>query len=385
MADQPSKEDKQLPASEQRLKKAAEEGNVPRSRDAAHLLIIGTGLAMVAMLGPRLAEGMRQLLAQSFRFDRQARGPLYDALQPAMGRFADLLWPLLGILLAMCVAAVAASVIPGGFNLATKALGLKPSRINPLTGLKRIFSLKNLVEFLKLSVLALTLGAIGSWYASSRFPAFATLSQGTLLSALPQAAGLIGTGFSLLLLLLLVLAVFDVPFQWFRHRADLRMTREEVRRENREQEGDPQLRGQIRSRQREAARRRMLTAVPSADIVVANPTHYAVAIRYDEATGGAPKVVAKGIDELAMRIQAIARESGVPVLQAPPLARALYAHVPLDHEIPQALYVAVAQVLAYVYQLRRWVPGRTAAPGEPTDLPVPEELDPKNSEKGDRT
>ena len=127
----------------------------------------------------------------------------------------------------------------------------------------------------------------------------------------------------------------------------------------------------------------MLSAVPSADIVVVNPTHYAVAIRYDEAAGGAPRVVAKGMDELAMRIQALARESGVPVLSAPPLARALYAHVELDQEIPQALYVAVAQVLVYVYQLRRWVPGRSAAPAEPVDLPVPAEMDPKYSGKGE--
>ncbi|MDO4905156.1 MAG: flagellar type III secretion system protein FlhB [Lautropia sp.] len=385
MADQPSKEDKQLPASEKRLKQAAEEGNVPRSRDAGHLLIVGTGLAMVSMLGPGLADGVRLLLVETFRFDQRARDDLFGEVAPTLGQAAQLLWPLGGLLLAMCVAAILAGVIPGGFNLASKALGFKPSKISPMNGLKRIFSIKNLVEFLKLSALALALGTIGFWYASSRFPAFATLSQGTLISALPEAAGLLGVGFSFLLLLLLALAVFDVPFQWFRHRADLRMSREEARREHKEQEGDPQLRGHIRAKQREAARRRMLTAVPAADIVVANPTHYAVAIRYDEAAGGAPRVVAKGIDELAMRIQAIARESGVPVLEAPPLARALYAHVDLEQEIPQTLYVAVAQVLVYVYQLKRWVPGRSAAPVPPTELPVPKEMDPKNSEKGDRT
>ncbi|MDO4681539.1 MAG: flagellar type III secretion system protein FlhB [Lautropia sp.] len=385
MADQPSKEDKQLPATETRLRKAAEEGNVPRSRDAGHLLVVGTALSMMAWLGPMLADDIGQVLAQSFRFDQHARGDLFEAMSPAMGRFVDLLWPFLGFLLAMCLAALAAGVMPGGFNWASKALGFKVSKINPINGFKRIFSVKNFVEFLKLAILALALGAIGSWYAASRFPAFATLSQGTLRSALPEAAGLIGIGFTLMLLLLLVLAVFDVPFQWFRHRADLRMTREEVRRENREQEGDPQLRGHIRSKQREAARRRMLTAVPKADIVVSNPTHYAVAIRYDEAAGGAPRVVAKGIDALAMRIQAIARESGVPVLQAPPLARALYAHVDLEQEIPQALYVAVAQVLVYVYQLKNWIPGRGVAPEPPIDLPVPEEMDPKHSEKGERT
>lgn len=377
-----SKEDRQLPASEQRLRKAREEGNVPRSRDVAHLLVMGAGMGALALMGPSLADGMRRLMASTFAFDGQVRLYFLDALQPTLAHFSELGWRTLAILLSVCVAAIAASTIPGGFNLSVKALGVKVSRINPASGLKRILSLRNLVEFLKLSLLASLLGAIGSWYAMDRFPEFAALSHGSLAGSVGHAMALVVGGLGLSMLLLFALALFDVPFQWFRHRADLRMTRDEAKREHRESEGDPQLKGQIRSRQREAARRRMLSAVPSADIVVVNPTHYAVAIRYDEAAGGAPRVVAKGLDELAMRIQAIARESGVPVLSAPPLARALYAHVELDQEIPQALYVAVAQVLVYVYQLKRWIPGRSTAPQAPVDLPVPTEMDPKHSEKG---
>lgn len=377
-----SKEDRQLPASEQRLRKAREEGNVPRSRDVAHLLVMGAGMGALALMGPSLADGMRRLMASTFAFDGQVRLYFLDALQPTLAHFGDLGWRTLAILLSVCAAAIAASTIPGGFNLSVKALGVKVSRINPASGLKRIFSLRNLVEFLKLSLLASLLGAIGSWYAMDRFPEFAALSHGSLAGSVGHAMALVVGGLGLSMLLLFALVLFDVPFQWFRHRADLRMTRDEAKREHRESEGDPQLKGQIRSRQREAARRRMLSAVPSADIVVVNPTHYAVAIRYDEAAGGAPRVVAKGLDELAMRIQAIARESGVPVLSAPPLARALYAHVELDQEIPQTLYVAVAQVLVYVYQLKRWIPGRSTAPQAPVDLPVPTEMDPKHSEKG---
>lgn len=377
-----SKEDRQLPASEQRLRKAREEGNVPRSRDVAHLLVMGAGMGALVLMGPSLADGMRRLMASTFAFDGQVRLYFLDALQPTLAHFGDLGWRTLAFLLSVCAAAIAASTIPGGFNLSVKALGFKASRINPASGLKRIFSLRNLVEFLKLALLASLLGAIGSWYAMGRFPEFAALSHGSLAGSVGHAMSLVMGGLGLSMLLLFVLALFDVPFQWFRHRADLRMTRDEAKREHRESEGDPQLKGQIRSRQREAARRRMLSAVPSADIVVVNPTHYAVAIRYDEAAGGAPRVVAKGLDELAMRIQAIARESGVLVLSAPPLARALYAHVELDQEIPQALYVAVAQVLVYVYQLKRWVPGRSNAPQAPVDLPVPTEMDPKHSEKG---
>lgn len=382
MAEGASKEDKQLPASEKRIRQAREEGNVPRSRDAGHLLVLAAGCGMLVMIGPALAEGIRRLLVTALRFDVSMRHSVHDAVLPMFGVFSGVLWPVIGIMLAVCVAAIAASTLPGGFNISVKALGFKASRISPLGGLKRIFSLRNLVEFIKLFLLTVFLGAIGTWYVSDRFPVFAALSAGSLKESTVSALGMVVNGYWFFLLLLFVLALFDVPFQWFRNRADLRMTREEAKQEHKEQEGDPHVRGQIRSRQREAARRRMLSAVPAADIVVVNPTHYAVAIRYDEAAGGAPRVVAKGIDELAMRIQAIARESGVPVLSAPPLARALYAHVELEHEVPQALYVAVAQVLVYVYQLKQWVPGRSAAPKAPADLPVPPGLDPKNSEEG---
>jgi flagellar biosynthetic protein FlhB len=274
------------------------------------------------------------------------------------------------------VGAIAAGAIPGGLNFAPQALGFKASRLSPLGGLKRIFSIRGLVDLVKLMVLAVVLGLVGTWFASTTLPEFATLSLGSLNGSVGAASRLVLGGFSLLILVLVAIAAFDVPFQWFRHRTDLRMTREEARKEHRESEGDPLLRGHVRSKQREVSRRRMLAAVPAADIVVVNPTHYAVAIRYDEASMDAPRVVAKGVDILAARIQAIAREAGVPVLQAPPLARALYANVELDQEVPRALYAAIAQILAYVYQLARWVPGRSPAPAEPSDIEVPAGMDP---------
>jgi flagellar biosynthetic protein FlhB len=191
-----------------------------------------------------------------------------------------------------------------------------------------------------------------------------------------------GAGLTTLLAVLAAVALVDLPFQWFRHRAELRMTHQEAKQEAKESDGDPMLRSRIRQRQREIASRRMLAAVPAADVVVTNPTHYAVAIRYDETKGGAPRVVAKGVDLVAGRIREIARAAGVPLVEAPPLARALYAHVELDREIPVALYNAVAQVLAYVYQLRRWVPGRGTAPSMPDEIEVPASLDPANADRG---
>lgn len=371
-----SKEDKQLPASERRLQQAADEGNVARSRDAAHVLVLGAGIGALAMAGAGIRGDLVGVLRSSLHFDASARGDTWEVLRQLAAPMRDATGLVLLVMLVTMAGAIAAGAIPGGINFAPDALSFKASRLNPINGVKRIFSLRGFVEFVKLAVLAIVLGLIGTWFVSATLPEFASLSLGSLRSSLGSATSLVFGGFALLVLLLAAIATFDVPFQWFRHRADLRMTREEARKESRESEGDPLLRGHMRSKQREISRRRMLAAVPSADIVVVNPTHYAVAIRYDESAMAAPRVVAKGVDILAARIQAIARESKVPVLEAPPLARALYANVEVDQEVPRALYAAIAQLLAYVYQLKRWVPGRTAAPQAPDDIDVPPGMDP---------
>jgi flagellar biosynthetic protein FlhB len=372
-----SKEDKQLPASERRLQQAAEEGNVARSRDAGHVMVLGCGMGALALAGAGIRGDLVTLLRHSFDFDQSARGDTWEVMRQMAAPIQGAGGLVLMVMLLAVAGAVAAGAIPGGINFAPDSLGFKASRLSPLGGIKRIFSLRGFVDFIKLAFLAIVLGLIGAWFVAVTLPEFASLSLGSLDSSLASATGLVAGGFALLILLLVAIATFDVPFQWFRHRADLRMTREEARKESRETDGDPMVRGQIRAKQREVSRRRMLSAIPSADIVVVNPTHYAVAIRYDEAAMDAPRVVAKGVDILAARIQAIARESNVPVLAAPPLARALYAHVEVDQEVPRALYAAIAQVLAYVYQLKRWVPGRTAAPKEPADIDVPPGMDPK--------
>ncbi len=377
-----SKEDKQLPATEQRLRKAAEEGNVARSRDAGHVLVLGGGLGVLILAGAGIRDDLTRLLRQAFVFDQEIRNNPLASLEILARPMLESALLLGGVLLAGALAAIAAATIPGGFNLSTQALGFKGERLNPLAGVKRIFSLRNLVEFIKLSVLAVVLGIAGAWFTLSTMPEFAALSVGSFTASVSSATALVVAGFGVLILILLAIALFDVPFQWFRHRADLRMTRDEMRREMRETDGDPYQKAQLKARQREISQNRMIAAVPSADIVVVNPTHYSVAIRYDEGQMGAPRVVAKGVDVLAARIQAIAREAGVPVLEAPPLARALYAHVELEQEVPGELYAAIAQVLAYVYQLRQWVPGRGRAPVAPVDLPVPANLDPHNKKAG---
>ncbi len=374
-----SREDRQLPASERRLQKAREEGRVPRSRDFGHFAMLGGALLAAAALGPGLAQASIEMVRDAMRFGRPEalaaeRLPLLFA-SVGLDAFLALL-PLLG---AFALAAIAASAIPGGVVFSGKALKVDASKLSPIAGLKRIFSIRGSVELLKLIVLAIALIAVSAWFVSSSLAEFAGLATWPLAQALRSGSALMGAGLTTLLAVLATVALVDLPFQWFRHRSELRMTHQEARQETKESDGDPMLRSRIRQRQREIASRRMLAAVPAADVVVTNPTHYAVAIRYDETKGGAPRVVAKGVDLVAGRIREVARAASVPLVQAPPLARALYAHVELDREIPVALYNAVAQVLAYVHQLRHWVPGRSAAPRMPEVFEVPEALDPANS------
>jgi len=285
-------------------------------------------------------------------------------------------------LLIVSVAGLAA-VLCGGWNFTLKAMKPRFSKLNPLAGIKRMFSKHQMVDALKASFLALVLGSVGTFFLNHQFAHFMHVLGMPLHAGMQEVAGIVLLGAGLLVLALACFAVVDVPWQRHANLARLKMTVQEVKQEHKESEGSPEAKGRQRTRQREISQGRMLTAVPAADLVVMNPTHYAVALKYDEGSMAAPRVVAKGADLLAMRIRDLAREHDVPVLQAPVLARALFAHAELDREIPVTLYGAVAQVLAYVYQLREALRGRMPMPGELPELPVPLELDPHHKARRD--
>src|SRR5690606_30563123 len=248
--------------------------------------------------------------------------------------------------------------------------GVKLERMNPLKGLGRMFSAHGLVELVKSILKALVIGSLAAfavWRERELVFAFTSMP---LESAIPQffhellfAALLIVSGLALV-------AAVDVPFQLWQFRRRMRMTRDEVKRENKEQEGDPHVKARVRSIQREMARRRMMAEVPKADVVVTNPTHFSVALKYDTAQAGAPMVVAKGSGEIALRIRELAAEHKVPLLEAPPLARALHAHCELGEAIPAQLYTAVAEVMAYVYRLNQWFVRGGEKPAAPQTLEV---------------
>ena len=378
MADQ-NASDKHLPASPRKLQKAREEGQVARSRDLGHFGAIAAGGAVLVAVAPTLVAWLQNLLAQSLRFDRAASiSP--DAMTERLGQMgASLLWVVIPLGILMALVAIAGGVLIGGWTWTFKTMAPKFSKLNPITGLPRMFSKQQLIDALKACALALVLGAIGMAYLHGHMDTFRGVIAMPLPAALQQVGSTVLGGLMLLLLALAIFAAIDAPLQRHMHLSRLKMSHQEMKQEHKEVEGNAEVKSKIKVRMREMSRRRMLAAVPQADLVVMNPTHYAVALKYDDAKMAAPRVVAKGADLLAMSIRDSAKTHQVPVLQAPVLARALYAHAELDREIPAALFAAEAQVLAYVYQLRAALAGHAPMPGDLPPLAVPAELDPHNT------
>lgn len=378
-------QDRRLPATERRLRRARTEGQVARSRDLAHLAAVGTVVALLLGLAPWLLHTLQRAVAGGLRFDAAVLGDPQSMLQRLAQGSAGALGLVLGLGLLLILAAVAAAALSGGWNFTLQALAPKPDKLNPVTGLGRLLSRQQVGDALKACALALVIGVVGLLYLRGRLDQFAAVLGLPVPLALARAARLLGDGLLWLLLTLAAFALVDVPLQRHLHAKRLRMTTQEFKQEQREVEGSAEIKSRQRSRMRELATRRMLAAVPRADLVVMNPSHYAVALRYDDARMNAPTVVAKGADLIALRIRDAAQAAAVPVLRAPPLARALYAHAELDRPVPQALFTAVAQVLAHVYALRAHLAGQGAAPAPLAAIAVPAGMDPHEGQtQGER-
>ncbi len=373
-----SAKDRKLPASQRKIDKSRADGQVARSRDLGHLGALGGGIALAAFFMPQFSARAGHLLSDGLRFDANLLTDPHSMVQRLAELGAQMLLLLAPLFATVVVLAVAAGVLCGGWNFTLKALHPDFSKIDPLSGLGRVFSIQQLSNTLKACLLALVLGAVGAAYLSQRWMRHTELAAMPLPAALTAAGELVLSGLLLIGGVLALFALVDVPLQRQMLLRRLRMTVEEMKKEFREIEGNTEVKAKLKMRMRELANRRMLTQVPLADLVVMNPTHYAVALKYDEATMAAPRVVAKGADLLALRIRDLAREAKVPVLEAPPLARALYAHTEVDQEVPARLFSAVAQVLAWVYQLRdAMAAGRTHAADAPRPE-IPADMDPAN-------
>ena len=375
-------QDRNLPASEKKIRKARSDGQVARSRDLAHLLVVGAGGVLLVLLMPRLGDWLARLLRAGLQFDARllaSPGVLTERLGQLSWAWMMVLLPLGAISITLALGAALAS---GGWNFTWKPLAPNFDKLNPITGLGRMFAGQHLGDLAKACLLALMLGLIGAAWLVTHLSAFYTALSQPLPVALAHTGSTLSAGLGLLLIVLVVFAAIDVPLQRMLLAKRLKMSHQEAKQEHKEAEGNSEVKGRIKARMREMSRKRMLAAVPLADLVVMNPTHFAVALRYDTTGMAAPRVVAKGADLLALRIRDIAKEHQVPVLQAAPLARALYAHTAVDQEIPARLFSAVAQVLAYVYQLRAAMAGRGQMPADLPDLDVPADLDPHDAEAG---
>ncbi|PWB39854.1 MAG: flagellar biosynthetic protein FlhB [Rhodocyclales bacterium] len=367
--------EKTEPASPRRLEQAREEGQVPQSRELSAFLVLIAGSGALWAGGSWLAQRISGAVSRGLTFGRDEAFDTTALPALFLHEAGEALATLGPLLLILVVAALAGPFTMGGLNFSSKALAPDWTRLDPLKGFGRMFSMHSVGELVKGILKALLVGGVVVWVVlHEKDQVFALIGQ-------PVEAGLHAMGQTILFSTLVIVAsmtlivALDVPFQLWQYHSKLRMTKEEVRKEMKEMEGDPQLKARIRSQQREIARRRMMAAVPKAQVVVTNPTHFAVALAYDERMP-APRVVAKGRGAIAQRIREIAQEHGVPLLEAPPLARALYAHTDLDQTIPPALFRAVAEVMAYVYQLNAWLARGGRPPQLPADLPVPAELDP---------
>jgi flagellar biosynthetic protein FlhB len=369
-------QDRNLPATDRKLKKARQDGQVNRSEDLSHLAVLGTGAFAVMVLSPVLFGQLKRTLAQQLSFDATAVHQT-DSMLQRLGEASSVGIAGCATFAAMIlVATVLAALASGGWVTSLKPLIPDLSRLNPLPGFGNLFTRKKLIGNAKMCLLAGLLFAIAASYLKNGLQTLAALLLQPSGLAIALWTDWLAAGMGLMLLVLLLAAMIDVPLQAFLHRGELKMSHQEFKQEGKESDGNPQIKSKIRQKQREFAQKASVSAVPKADFVVMNPSHFAVAIRYDEKTMQAPQVIAKGADLLAMKIRDLAKSNAIPVLQSPMLARALYANAELDQDIPSALYTAVAQVLAYVYRLRAAMRGDGPMPGEVPQPFVPPELDP---------
>lgn len=371
-------QDRNLPASERKLKKARDDGQVNRSQDLSHLAVLGVGSVALLALAPVLFDQLLVDMGRQLSFDSatvKGTGTMFTRLSDAVtvGVTGSAVFAAIVI-----SAAILAAVASGGWVQSLKPLMPDFSRLNPLQGLLNMFSKQKMITTAKMLLLTCILFAVAALFLSDGMQTVVSLVMQPSNSAIAQLTRWITGGIGLMLLVLLLAAMVDVPLQDFLHKDQMKMSHQEVQQEGKESDGNPQMKSKMRQRQREMSQKASVNAVPKADFVVMNPTHFAVAIRYDEKTMRAPQVISKGADLLAMRIRDVAKNHAIPVLQSPMLARALYANAELDQDIPSALYTAVAQVLAYVYRLRAALKGQGPMPGDVPQPFVPPELDPQS-------
>jgi len=360
-------------ATPKRLREAREKGQVPRSKELNSMALLMAGAGGFLLMGETVLTGMQDILSSGLAIDNVRNMDKYSVVEILGSTLMQSLLVVAPIFLLLTVVVIMTPVGLGGWSFSTKAISFKWEKIDPIKGVGRIFAWRGLMELLKVLAKFGLVAAISAMILWSLIDEILGLGAESLKPALAHVANLCGWSFLASSSALIIVAAIDVPFQLWQHAKQLKMTKQEVKDEAKETDGRPEVKGRIRALQQELSQRRMMEAVPEADVIITNPTHYAVALRYDQYNMQAPVVVAKGADLVAARIRLVADQNSVAIVSAPPLARALYASTELNHEIPAGLYVAVANVLSYIYQLNAIETG-DELPEQPTDLPIPDEL-----------
>ena len=368
--------EKTEPGSAKRIEKAREQGQVARSRELSTFVLLATGIYGLWLNAGPMSAHLKHVLSRSLQFERAAAFNPQTMMELAGKVAFEALQAVLPLLGMMVLAALAAPLMLGGWLFTTESLLPHFSKLNPAAGIGRMFSTQSLAELIKAIAKSSLVGGVAYLVISRNVQSILALLTEPVRIALPHMASLVANCCMMIILSLLIVVALDVPYQLWSHYRKLRMSKEDLRQEHKESDGDPHIKAKIRKQQQAMAKRRMMAKVATADVVLTNPTHFAVALKYDDKKMRAPRVVAKGSDLVAMRIRALGEENNVPILEAPPLTRALFRHTNLGDEIPTALYTAVAEVLAWVFQLKQWHKEGGIAPRMPSDLPVPESLDP---------
>ena len=372
MADDSDLEKSEQPT-DSKLKKAKEKGQIPRSRELTSLMILLVGIMLFWIMGTHFVSKLKAIIQQAMLVahrtddDKQIIFNLINLLTAGF-------WAILPIFVGLVIVAIIAPLSVGGLLFSLQSIKPNLGKLNPISGFKRLFSLRIFSELFKSILKVVLIAFAAALFLIHQFPNMLALPSMYLNNALSQVMQLLIYASLLIVLALIPMVGFDIFYQIWSNLKKLKMSKQEVKDEFKEQEGNPQIKGRIRQMQQAMARRRMMKDVPKANVIVTNPTHYAVALQYDEKTMSAPRILAKGTDNIASKIKQIAQEHQIPQLEAPPLARALYRHGEIGKSIPAELYAAVAQILAWVYQLKRWHRYGGEKPLKPTNLSIPESL-----------
>lgn len=374
MAENEDGQERTEEATPKKEQEAKEKGQVARSKELGSVAVMMCGAVGLMISGTMLYDTGKEVFELNYNIPRHELMSTEIMTTSLLASVKKAFLALTPFYIVLAMAALFVPPLVGGFNFSTKALAPKLSKLNPLKGLKRMFSVQALMEMVK--AIAKFLLVAGFALTIIRFDWYKYLGLGfePVDEAMAHGISLVAWAFFFLCCSLVVVAGIDVPFQIYQHKKQLKMTKQEVKDEYKDTEGKPEIKGKIRAKQREMAQSRMMSAVPEADVVITNPTHYAVALKYDPEKNLAPILVAKGVDFVAEQIKKVALANDVMILNSPPLARSIYYHTELEREIPHGLYVSVAQVLAYVFQLQQFQKGKGPNPGVTPDFPVPDDM-----------